>query len=47
MFRRQFGRHQFGVQVSASHAGDKINLVFHTIDVTVSSNATVRYETSG
>jgi Flp pilus assembly protein TadG len=35
------------VQVSASHGGDKINLVFHTIDVTVSSNATVRYETSG
>jgi hypothetical protein len=35
------------VQVSASHSGDKINLVFRTINVTVSSSATERYETSG
>jgi hypothetical protein len=32
------------VQVSASHAGDKINLVFKTISVTVSSSATERHE---
>jgi hypothetical protein len=35
------------VQVSASHAGDKINLVFHTINVTVSSSATERHEENG
>jgi hypothetical protein len=32
------------VQVSASHSGDKINLVFRTINVTVSSSATERHE---
>jgi hypothetical protein len=35
------------VQVSASHGGDKINLVFRTIDVTVSSSATTRFEPNG
>jgi Flp pilus assembly protein TadG len=32
------------VQVSVSHSGDTINLVFHTINVTVSSSATERHE---